>query len=93
MSNITDIFGSSTDSDESFEGFSITEMTKTEMPPLANSHRSSLELGILVSKAQPNQELIDLHRKMSAIPMVGLTDQHLDLIVLFLWFIWTLLPR
>ena len=28
MSNIKDIFGSSTDSDESFEGFSITEMTK-----------------------------------------------------------------
>ena len=41
-----DIFGSSTDSDASFEGFSVTEVTKTKKPPLANSHRSSLELGI-----------------------------------------------
>ena len=30
MSNIKDISGSSTDLDESFEGFSITEMTKTK---------------------------------------------------------------
>ena len=28
MSNVKDIFGSSSDSDESFKGFSITEMTK-----------------------------------------------------------------
>ena len=40
-----DIFGSSTDSDASFEGFSMAEMMKTKKPPLANSHRSSLELG------------------------------------------------
>ena len=40
MSNVEDIFGSSTDSDESFEGLSITEMTKTKKPPLTNSHRS-----------------------------------------------------
>ena len=39
-----EIFGSSTDSDASFEGFSVTEMTKTKKPPLGNSHRSSLEL-------------------------------------------------
>ena len=43
MSNPKDIFGLSTNLDESFEGFSITEMTKTKKPPLANSHRSSLE--------------------------------------------------
>ena len=29
MFYVKDIFGWSTDSDESFEGFSITEMTKT----------------------------------------------------------------
>ena len=93
MSNVKDIFGLSTDLDESFEDFSITEMTKTKKLPLANSHRSSLDLGFLVSETQSNQELIDLHRKMAVMPMVGLTDQHLDLIVLFLRFAWTLLPR
>ena len=87
MSKGKDILGSSTESDESFEGFSTTEMMKKL--PLANSHRSSLELGILVSKTQPNQELIDLH----AMPMVGLTNQHLDLIVLLLRFTWILLPK
>ena len=30
MSYVKDIFGSSTDSDESFEGFSVAEMTKTK---------------------------------------------------------------
>ena len=84
MSNVEDIFGSSTDSDESFEGFSITEMTKPKKLPLENSHRSSLELGILVSKTQPNQELIGLYHKMAAMSMVGLSDQQLDLIMLFL---------
>ena len=52
-----DIFGSSTDSDASVEGFSVTEMTKRRKPPLpalANSHRRSLELGFFLSKAQPN---------------------------------------
>ena len=88
-----DIFGSSIDSDASFEGFSITEMIKTKKPPLANSHRSSLELGFFLNKSQPNQELKEPHRKMAVMLMVGLTDQHLDLILLFLRFTWTLLPR
>ena len=80
MSSVKDIFRSSpSDSDESFEGFSTTEMTKMKKTLLANGHRSSLELGILESKTQPNQELVlvDLHRKMTAMPMVGLTDRRL----------------
>ena len=56
-------------------------MKKNEKASSGKQSQSSLELAFLVSKTQPNQELIDL------------TDQHLDLIVLFLLFIWTLLPR
>ena len=93
MSYVKDIFGSSTDSNETFEGFSISEMKKKRRkPPLASNHRSSLELSFFLSKTQPNQELTEPHRKMAAMPMVGLTDQHLDLIVLFLQFTWTLSP-
>ena len=93
MSYIEDIFGSSTDSDASFEGFSVAEMTKTKEASSGKQPRSSLELGFFLSKSQPNQELKEPYPKMAAMPMVGLTDQHLDLILLFLRFTWTVLPR
>ena len=63
MSSVKHIFGSFSESNEVFEGFKLTKITKTR-PPLANSLRSSLELGILESKTQPNEDLVlvNLHR-------------------------------
>ena len=83
-----DIFGLSTDSDASFEGFnSVTEMTKTKKASSGKQPQKQSGAGFFfLSKSQPNQELKEPHRKMAAMPMVGLTDQHLDLILLFLRF-------
>ena len=55
MSNVKDVFGSSTDLDESFEGFSITEMTETKKASSGKQSQKQSEAGFLVSKTQPNQ--------------------------------------
>ena len=88
-----DVFGSSTDSDASFEGFSVTEMTKTKIASSGKQPQKQSGAGFFPEQVPTERELKEPHRKMAVMPMVGLTDQHLDLILLFLWFTWTLLPR
>ena len=63
MSYIKDIFGLSTDSDASFEGFSVAEMTKTKKTSSGKQpQKQSGELWVFfLSKSQPNQELTEPH--------------------------------
>ena len=75
MSSVTDIFGSSSDSHESFEGFSVTEMTKTKKT--SSGKQSQKHSGPGNSQEQdPTEPRAGLGRPtLMVMPMVDLTDQ------------------
>ena len=88
-----DILGLSTDSDASFEGFSVTETTKTKKASSGKQPQKQSGAGFFPEQVPTEPRAERATSQDGAMLMVGLTDQHLDLILLFLQFTWTLPPR
>ena len=94
MSYVKDIFGSSTDSVASFEGVSLTEMTKTKKTSSGKQPQKQSRAGFLPEQVptEPRAERATSQDGGDADGGPGRSASG-SLILLFFRFTWTLLPR